>query len=61
VVSFLIDQQSHQRVISVGRREMAVDLLDHAQRAMAEDLGQLDRVHASRQCPGREEWRKRGG
>lgn len=31
---------------------MAIDVLDHGQRRVAEDLGKLDRVHPPRQRPG---------
>src|SRR5712691_8223682 len=50
--SSLVDQKAHEGVICVSRREVAVDLLDHPQRAVAQDLRQLDRVHTARQRPG---------
>ena len=38
VASALIPQCGHQRLMGIGRRQMRIDVLDHGQGGMAQDL-----------------------
>ncbi len=51
---FLDRERAHHCLVDVSRVEVSVDLLDHAQTAMSEELGELHRVHAAAHRLGRE-------
>src|SRR5215472_7248874 len=52
--SSVIGEHLEQCVVRISRRQVSVDVLDHHERGVPEDLCQRQGVHAARQRPGRE-------